>query len=662
MSKKNIQTGEGVDRRDFLKGAALVGAGAFSAGALAACAPSAPTSDGGGSASSGAPATAAGPYAGTITPEDWLGSPPQIADADISETGDFDLVVLGGGHAGSQAALAAAQAGASVAVVESQPKEAFLCFGDDLCSYNSQFMIGKGYGPYNVGEIVSEFVRRGGGRVSAPIIKLFVENSGEMLDNMVSLIPETSNMLDLDSFQCIIQHAYGKESGSDYPLLIGGYKSWATTLQTIGTSNANPVDGRTGISRLTEFEIYARLEAEKLGAQWYFEHKATVLATEGDAVTGAIVEKPDGTYLKLNASKGVLLACGDFSANVDMVYNLLGDVNEWGVRVGEDRAEMIGNGRDGVGQKLGCWAGGAIEPSPRPSMNGGMPPGPWGTAPFLMLNGDGKRFLDETMAQVATAAELRQRPSFIGVITDSQFMETVKLSGVDHGAPNWGAPEVLYAAEKEMNATPVGPDGGSVSMVSIINVGMMSPEVAAASGYVAPAITGEDAAEPAADESAGSPPDGEGEGGGMPGFGGPNVWAGNTLEEMLGYIGYEGEALENAKKSIERYNELCYKGVDDDFGKDAEVMIPVDTPPFYGSKGANPGTTSAGLVSLTGLLTDENLNVLKADRSGPIKGLYAAGNCLGQRYGITYSTPSAGNSMGMAMTHGRLAGKIIAAL
>ena len=53
---------------------------------------------------------------------------------------------------------------------------------------------------------------------------------------------------------------------------------------------------------------------------------------------------------------------------------------------------------------------------------------------------------------------------------------------------------------------------------------------------------------------------------------------------------------------------------------------------------------------------------MRADRSGTIKGLYAAGNCLGQRYGVGYSTPSAGNSIGMAMTHGRVAGKIMAAL
>ena len=43
----------------------------------------------------------------------------------------------------------------------------------------------------------------------------------------------------------------------------------------------------------------------------------------------------------------------------------------------------------------------------------------------------------------------------------------------------------------------------------------------------------------------------------------------------------------------------------------------------------------------------------------PIPGLYAAGNTLGGRYGLQYTTPFAGNSIGMAMTHGRVAGKLI---
>ena len=42
------------------------------------------------------------------------------------------------------------------------------------------------------------------------------------------------------------------------------------------------------------------------------------------------------------------------------------------------------------------------------------------------------------------------------------------------------------------------------------------------------------------------------------------------------------------------------------------------------------------------------------------QGLYVAGNCLGGRYGFGYSTPFAGNSVGMAMTHGWTAGHQVA--
>ena len=115
-------------------------------------------------------------------------------------------------------------------------------------------------------------------------------------------------------------------------------------------------------------------------------------------------------------------------------------------------------------------------------------------------------------------------------------------------------------------------------------------------------------------------------------------------------------------QSIERYNELCEAGIDSDFGKDAHLMRAIKKPPFYGAVREYDGTASAGLVTMAGLITDDNLNVLQADHTTPIKGLYATGNCLGQRYGNAYSTPSAGNSMGMAMTHGRVAGKIVAQL
>jgi succinate dehydrogenase/fumarate reductase flavoprotein subunit len=398
-------------------------------------------------------------------------------------------------------------------------------------------------------------------------------------------------------------------------------------LQTIGTANKTEVIPGRVISRLTEIETYVMREAINLGATWYWEHSAEALIMDGDAVAGAYALKPDGSYLKINAAKGVLLATGDFSSNTDMVYNLLDDVSEWGVRVGMKKGELSGMGRDGMGHKLGCWAGGAIEPHPRPSMNTmGGTPGPWGTSAFLTLNNNGKRFMNEAMAQLSGSACGRQPLGVITAVTDANFMDTVRGAGLDHGAPNWGHPPTLEKMEAEMLAMASGAEGAIISQVGIVNLAEIE------GGWGAPMASE------------------------------PNVWRADTLDELLGYLGYTGEAKTTALAEIERYNELCKAGLDSDFNKDAQLMLPIETAPFYGAVTTNTGTTSPGLVTLAGLLTDDQLNVMKADRSATIKGLYAAGNTLGQRYGMGYSTPSAGNSMGMAMTHGRVAGKIIANL
>ena len=47
------------------------------------------------------------------------------------------------------------------------------------------------------------------------------------------------------------------------------------------------------------------------------------------------------------------------------------------------------------------------------------------------------------------------------------------------------------------------------------------------------------------------------------------------------------------------------------------------------------------------------------NEGAPIPGLYAAGNTCGQRYGIQYATPTAGNSCGSALTSGYCAAESV---
>ena len=128
----------------------------------------------------------------------------------------------------------------------------------------------------------------------------------------------------------------------------------------------------------------------------------------------------------------------------------------------------------------------------------------------------------------------------------------------------------------------------------------------------------------------------------------------DTLEELAEKIGIDPEGL---VKNVEEYNAMCDAGKDDKFGKDASALIPIREAPFYGcAQTLGNRSASPSMVTMNGMMTDLNLNVLDVDYA-PIKGLYAAGNSLGGRYGTGYSTPCAGNSIGMAVTHGRLAGQ-----
>jgi fumarate reductase flavoprotein subunit len=123
-----------------------------------------------------------------------------------------------------------------------------------------------------------------------------------------------------------------------------------------------------------------------------------------------------------------------------------------------------------------------------------------------------------------------------------------------------------------------------------------------------------------------------------------------TLEELAQKMEVP---VDNFLATVERYNELARKGVDEDYGKRAACLTTIEKPTFYA---APLGT--ALLVTLGGLKINEDLQVLDEELN-VIPGLYAAGNASGNYYANDYCVNLPGNSHGRAFTFGYLAGKSI---
>lgn len=118
----------------------------------------------------------------------------------------------------------------------------------------------------------------------------------------------------------------------------------------------------------------------------------------------------------------------------------------------------------------------------------------------------------------------------------------------------------------------------------------------------------------------------------------------DSIEELAGMVGLDASVL---SATLERYNELCDKGVDEDFNKPAEYMKRVDAP-YY-------------LLRMPMVCTDGydgariNINAQVIDVNGEIiPGFYAAGSCaVGQMSSVRYY--GCGTSLLIGGVYGRTA-------
>lgn len=122
----------------------------------------------------------------------------------------------------------------------------------------------------------------------------------------------------------------------------------------------------------------------------------------------------------------------------------------------------------------------------------------------------------------------------------------------------------------------------------------------------------------------------------------------DTIEDLAWKINVDPDTLAT---TVDRYNEICAQGIDDDFGKAPWHLNPINVPPYRAFK---ENYYFYGMSS--GVKVNKNLQVLDRNHNA-IPHLYAAGNCVGWRIGSGYQNIVPGLCNAYAACHGYFAGR-----
>lgn len=522
----------------------------------------------------------------SVSNTDWLGSAPEISEDEILETVNTEVLVVGAGNAGLMTAARAAGNGANVLVIEKS-----------ISSMNERHWLGAvGTEEADAADIdidknklAAELCRYASHRCDESLIRLWINHSGEAIDWYYSIVkqynPDVSLHMEWDVGQG------GHDTYYVPPVMHNFQDNTEENYYSEATASY-------GLSSLTSYAL-------DNGAEIRYETPLVKLEQNSDGrVTGAIAQNPDGSYIRINASRGVALCCGGYAYNKEMLAALNPDAY---LSTVEADASSLNTG-DGI--KAAMWIGADKDPDPTAMLfdRGVIAPGEtsdgnWdksgyfhlGSQPWLKVNLNGKRFCNESVPYDFILHAAYMEPGHLyNTIYDSNWMEQVKQF------------QQIGCARIEPSES-----GGKLQIFSY------EAEQGLLGGL----------------EEAGL------------------IQSADTLEELAEKLDIPVDAF---VATVERYNELCEKGEDEDFGKEAYRLLPVNTPPYYGCRQG-----ASLLCTLDGLRINTEMQVLDSDGS-PIEGLYAAGDCSGGFFAHNYPEYIVGVAAGRTLTEGYLLGAELA--
>lgn len=520
----------------------------------------------------------------------FMQAPAPIDAADIKETLDADIVIIGSALSGLCACRAAVENGAkNIVVIEKA--DTWQCRSNQFGTIGGKIQEDLGI-KIDRNAAVGQLMKECGYRPNQRILNLWADNSGEAFDWFLApmegkyVVENESDPYDAEEGHLSVRKTHWPEPDNShteddfYPI----FSDCQITLPTM----APWVEAIYNIC----------VEA---GVTFKFSTWARQLVRENNEgpVTGVICQDVDGNYSQVNASKAVLLATGDFAGNKDMMSYYV----PWATRFASifPNRDAAGDPTNtGDGQCMGMWIGAKMEDGPLAPMTHHLG-GPLGMDAFLLTDVNGDRFVNEDVGGQPFQNQLSRLPKKTAwQVFDSEWPNQLQYMDCGHGNVSW------YVDDDKV-------PGGSYGRNAYISQAMFDEAMASDAGVQA-----------------------------------------DTIEELAEKMGVP---VEEFCATIERYNELAKKGVDEDFGKRADRMFAIENPPFYGYK----LTDTVLLVCMGGLETTVDFEVLDTN-DDVIPGLYAVGNAQGGRFLVDYPLPCPGISHGMAMTHGMLVGRILAAL
>ena len=549
-------------------------------------------------------------YKGTPLNEDgtpltifnWLDEPLEIPESEIEETIDVDVIVVGAGTAGVCAARGAVEAGATCVLFEKTKKVQARSGEFGIVSRSERIFEHYGIdGTEYAGDVVKEFTKQCTQRNDARVLKKWVDNCGATFDWYMEGYPEM--------YWC-------KDTLSPVPTDI---KTWIQPTRYPAPEKYNWKDEyypifpcsiriSPGHTPVLQGNLDIAMATGKL--TWKPRHRVVKLLRDEETgrMTGVIAQNYEtDKYVRANCAKGVVLSTGGYGGNPDMLdyYNPWAR-DEFAMPVSVDERRVPGNCGDGL--RLGMQIGGKCEDGPHAMIDHAMGGSLLGCTPYLCLDENGERFMNEEITGQQWGNRVNRLPGVRGFqIFDSSWPEQV-------GAMPSGHACVV----------------GIVPDDSIYTNGVQRYDCN--DSYTSLATVEEKVTNPKARRGA-------------------FVVRCDTIEELVAALPISDEAKVTAKASIDRYNELAAKGVDEDFYKSSGRLFPIENGPFYACQIGNGGILDAigGLDSDAECrVRDENLQI--------IPGLYAAGNCQGNRFKLEYPMVVPGISHSSCITFGRIAG------